>query len=305
MSTSEPAAGIPPVGSSVDFNQQSDLWPSLIAVSVISLVIMTVSLSVKVYAKIIKSRALGLEEYLSIAAVLIMIVWTVVYDVASHLGVSKHQWNVRVSDIPHIFNLLNICDILYGPMLLVAKLSLLLQLHRHFLGLNRPKYHLKWLVYSTGVIIAGYYFSCIFQFALQCIPRHGLWDPSVHPKCANAPALTFAAGAFGLLTNLLLYILLLCLIYIAGSNQLGGWPALLPVHIVALFGIAASTATLYYRVPFMDPSVDLTYHVAIVGIWAMAEYAAIILVGCVSSCGIWTNKRGKMEELSKSSTPEV
>jgi hypothetical protein len=75
--------------------------------------------------------------------------------------------------------------------------------------------------------------------------------------------------------------------------------------IDVLSGIAASTATLYYRVPFMDPSVDLTYHVAIVGIWAMAEYAAIILVGCVSSCSIWTNKRGKMEELSKISTPEV
>lgn len=62
MSTSEPAAALPPLGSSVDFNQQSDLWPSLIAVSVISLVIMTVSLSVKVYAKVIKSRAISLEE---------------------------------------------------------------------------------------------------------------------------------------------------------------------------------------------------------------------------------------------------
>lgn len=179
-----------------------------------------------------------------------MIVWTVIYDVAAHLGVSKHQWNVKVSDIPRIFNvrllrcfiiglhsllkLLNICDILYGPMLAAAKLSLLLQLHRHFLSLNQPKYQLKWLVYSTGVIIAGYYFSCIFQFALQCIPRQGLWDPSVHPKCSNAPALTFAAGAFGLLTNLLLYLLLLSLVVIAGSNQLGGWPALLPVNIVAL-----------------------------------------------------------------------
>lgn len=206
-------------------------------------------------------------------------------------------------------------------MLAVAKLALLLQLRRHFLSLDKPKYQLKWLTFSTGVIIAGYYFSCIFQFALQCIPRQGLWDPSVHPKCANAPALTFAAGAFGLLTNLMLYLLLLCLVWIAGSGQLGGWPALLPVNIVALLwvtflsclenrliilsGISASTATLYYRVPFMDPSVDLTYHVAIVGIWAMAEYAAIILVGCVSSFSIWRERPGKIEEFTKSSTSEV
>jgi hypothetical protein len=33
-----------------------------------------------------------------------MVVWTVIYDVAGHLGISKHQWNVRASDIPRIFN---------------------------------------------------------------------------------------------------------------------------------------------------------------------------------------------------------
>jgi hypothetical protein len=31
----------------------------------------------------------------------------------------------------------------------------------------------------------------------------------------------------------------------------------------------------------------MLYHVAIVGIWAMAEYAAIILVGCLPAIGFW------------------
>jgi hypothetical protein len=58
-----------------------------------------------------------------------------------------------------------------------------------------------------------------------------------------------------------------------------------------------STTTIYYRMPFTDPHVDLTYHVAIVGIWAMAEYAAIILVGCIPSFGTWCGKgRDKADE---------
>ncbi|KAH7394351.1 hypothetical protein BKA66DRAFT_456148 [Pyrenochaeta sp. MPI-SDFR-AT-0127] len=287
MMASEMPAAVAPPGMSTDFKQNSDLWPSLIAVSVISLVIMTFAILIRLYAKGIKTKNMGWEEYLSTFSVIIIIAWTVIYDVSCHLGITKHQWNVKASEIPRIFNLLNICDILYGPMLGTAKFALLLQLRRHALLPTTPKNRMNWLIYPTGVVIFGYYFSCIFQFAFQCVPRRGLWDPSANPKCGNMPALTFAAAAFGLLTNLMLYALLVWLIIIASPNQLGGWLALGPINIVALFGIVTSITTVYYRIPFTDPSVDLTYHVAIVGIWAMAEYAAIILVGCIPSFGVW------------------
>jgi hypothetical protein len=63
-----------------------------------------------------------------------------------------------------------------------------------------------------------------------------------------------------------------------------------------------ASATMYYRVPFVnaDPmDFDMLYHVAIVGIWAMAEYAAIILVGCLPAIGflLWGQKAvGEKEE---------
>jgi hypothetical protein len=49
--------------------------------------------------------------------------------------------------------------------------------------------------------------------------------------------------------------------------------------------------TVYYRMPFTNPLGDLTDRIAIVGIWAMGEYAAIIVVGCMPSFGIWFEKR--------------
>lgn len=43
--------------------------------------------------------------------------------------------------------------------------------------------------------------------------------------------------------------------------------------------------------PFTDAGGDLTYHVAIVGIWAMAEYAALIVAGCTEAFGAWVVDR--------------
>lgn len=59
--SSEMAAAMPPPGSSSDFSQHSELWPSLIAVSVISLVIMTLAVSLRLYARIFKSASKALR----------------------------------------------------------------------------------------------------------------------------------------------------------------------------------------------------------------------------------------------------
>jgi hypothetical protein len=166
-------------------------------------------------------------------AVFLMTIWTVLYSVAAHYGASKHQWNVRASSIPLIFDLLNICDIFYGPMLLLAKLSLLLQLRRYSVRTTSAK-AMSWLIWPTGITIVGYYFSCIFQFAFQCVPRRGLWDSSVKATCGNAPALTFAAAAFGLLTDLLLYGLFVWIVSVKEVRDAGGWKVLTPIHVVAL-----------------------------------------------------------------------
>jgi hypothetical protein len=102
------------------------------------------------------------------------------------------------------------------------------------MGPRVQKNRIKYLIYPTGLVITGYYISCIFQFAFQCVPRKGLWDPKVDARCGNTTVLTFGAAAFGLLTNLMLYTNLLWLIYVVGTRSLGGWLALGPIHVVAL-----------------------------------------------------------------------
>jgi hypothetical protein len=56
------AAAVAPSGSFSDFDQDSDLWPSLIAVSVISLLIMSLAVSARLYAAVLKPGSLRLED---------------------------------------------------------------------------------------------------------------------------------------------------------------------------------------------------------------------------------------------------
>lgn len=52
MATSDDtAAGVPPQGLSTDFEQNSDLWPSIIAVSVVTLVLIATAVLVRLYAR--------------------------------------------------------------------------------------------------------------------------------------------------------------------------------------------------------------------------------------------------------------
>lgn len=115
-----------------------------------------------------------------------------------------------------------------------GKFDLLLQLWRYSLSDEKAKRRMKWLVYATGAVIFGYYFSCIFMFAMQCLPREAIWDPTVKAKCISSPGSTFAASAFGLLTDLMLFALFLWLILLLGSRQLGGWLCLGSITFVAL-----------------------------------------------------------------------
>jgi hypothetical protein len=119
-------------------------------------------------------------------------------------------------------------------MLGTAKFSILLQLRRHYFAQTHFKKRTAGTIYVTGCVIIGYYFSCIFQFAFQCMPRKGLWDSTVGAKCSNEAALTFAAAAFGLLTDLMLYVLFLYLMVLAGTARVGGWRTLVPINITAL-----------------------------------------------------------------------
>lgn len=67
MESTEQAAAMPPLGYVTTFDQNSDLWPSLIAVSVISLVIMTLALVARLYVEGFKCRKLGWEQCMNLS----------------------------------------------------------------------------------------------------------------------------------------------------------------------------------------------------------------------------------------------
>ena len=130
--------------------------------------------------------------------------------------------------------ILNVADILLGPMLGAAKVSLVIQIRRYFDIQERPQRPFTIYAYSVLLVVAGYYFAIIFVAVFQCTPRKGLWDPTIASKCISVPQAVYVEGGFALLTDLLLFTLFAWLLARAGIEQLGGKALIGCIMTVAL-----------------------------------------------------------------------
>jgi hypothetical protein len=95
----------------------------------------------------------------------------------------------------------NILETIYGPIIFVAKSSVIFQLQRIFCTGQRRN-GIYWLFQTLNAATFGYYFSCLWTFIFQCWPREKIWNPDVEGRCIDAKAATLAAGIFNLISDL-------------------------------------------------------------------------------------------------------
>ena len=106
-----------------------------------------------------------------------------------------------------LLQLENAQEILYGPVILITKVSILLLYLRIFDGRHRVKTR---TYISTQVVL---YFNIIFYIAItvvklfECIPRKKIWEPSTPGTCINFYALLYVTGVFNIISDIALIVL--------------------------------------------------------------------------------------------------
>ena len=94
---------------------------------------------------------------------------------------------------------------LYGPLLFLAKLSVLLQLQKIFVVSRRQPvfFIIQALVWANVAFYLAYLFIDIFQ----CAPRHKIWDPTVPGKCISNNVLYITPAGINIVTDCLILVL--------------------------------------------------------------------------------------------------
>ncbi|GAB1313747.1 hypothetical protein MFIFM68171_03957 [Madurella fahalii] len=270
----------PPPGRTSNFNDPETMHPVVLGVAVSTMVLMTMAVMVRVYTKGVILKDMRLEEYFAILGTAGIIVWDSIFIHVSMHGFSRHLWDVRAVDVPHLAYMNYLAEISNAVTMWAAKCSILFQLKSLFCpGHSRGVVY--WSIHALLFLNGAYHTAALFTFIFQCTPREKTWNALMEGQCINVAAATQVSGAVNLFLDLGILVTPVAAIF---HLQM---PTKRKLGISAVFGVGILTCAIaafgvVLRIPLLyDP--DLTWVITRVGIWTMVEYCGTILVGCMPS----------------------
>ena len=99
---------------------------------------------------------------------------------------------------------------LYGPLLFLAKLSVLLQLQRIFVISHRQPtfFIIQALIWAN----LGFYLAYFWVDIFQCVPRRKIWDKTVSGKCVSTNVFLIAPSGINIVSDCLILLLPIMLV---------------------------------------------------------------------------------------------
>ncbi|GFF39819.1 hypothetical protein IFM46972_06006 [Aspergillus udagawae] len=267
----------PPPGQVSNLKDPYSLRHYMYITASLGLGLSTAAVLLRVFIKARVMRFMQLEEYILILSQIGFYVFTGLMIHAVHLGQGIHQWNVSVAHVQKVIELANIIEIIYCPVILGAKVAMLLQMRRMFVVNKTGKlYWLHEILLWTNVPC---YLALMLSFAFACVPREKLWNPKLPGQCVSSTAILIASSTLNVLSDLTMLLLPLVVVM---RLQLPPRSKLI-LNVVFGTGIltcVSSTCRLVYGV-YLTRTEDFTWGIAPIGLWAIGEICTVILSGAI------------------------
>ncbi|MCJ1242663.1 hypothetical protein MMC14_010672 [Varicellaria rhodocarpa] len=265
----------PPPGITPNFENPPSIQSISYAVSAICLFITTLAVGLRIFTKIRVDRNLKLEDYASVFSWLCFIAYTGLVLTNTISGVGRHQWDVPILNVVSIFRITSYIDILYGPLIFAAKLSILLQFKRIFVP--RQKNVIYWCIYIIIWLNLLFYLIDTFVVAFACSPREKIWNPTIPGHCVNNNLNFVVTGICNIVSDfsiLLLPLYSIWLLQLPFKKKL----AVSAIFATGLFACISSILRLVYTVILLNTA-DTTYVILQIGLWTLAEITSVIICG--------------------------
>ncbi|KAH7319003.1 hypothetical protein BKA65DRAFT_541191 [Rhexocercosporidium sp. MPI-PUGE-AT-0058] len=173
----------------------------------ISLIICTTGLRFWVRFHMLRSG--GLDDILLLVAVIFSVFLSASALVGESFGLGRHVWNLGsgsptsiLTSLSKVVKSLYGCYLAYTTSITFTKLSII-STYVRFL----PKGLARKINFGLGIIILLFWISSIFAIIFQCVPAQSAWDYSVKGECYSIKNLFFALSTFNVITDILLCIL--------------------------------------------------------------------------------------------------
>ncbi|KAI6092661.1 integral membrane protein [Hypoxylon rubiginosum] len=200
-------------------------------VGVILIVLVTITLAIRLYARKWLTRGFGVDDILILAAYWPTTAFTIIGVVADErLHWNRHTWDVKPEFIVPGLQLVLADSILFDIAASLSKLSILTLLYRLSTASRDQKMIVAVLVSITVVSITCFVFIIVSVF--QCTPLSEFWEPSDGPQnCINQSAHMLTANIVNTVTDW--FVVLLPIKTVLGLRL----PAKQANMIILLFGV--------------------------------------------------------------------
>lgn len=199
--------------------------------------------------------------------------------IAARAGAGVHMWDMQLSAFFGLLYWVNVVIIVYDPVNIFVKLSILLQYSRIFNPTGRK--HLPMFIAIRSCIwsIFVFYFVEMFFNIFQCSPRQEIWNKlETTGYCYNTNAIDKASGVFNVITDFAILILPMSSIWKL-QMSLRNKILITGVFAIGFLACLMSIMRTYYTWQIAI-SPDKSYLFAGFGLWSDAEFAVGIIIGC-------------------------
>ncbi|KAA8643818.1 uncharacterized protein ATNIH1004_010593 [Aspergillus tanneri] len=250
--------------------QKYDVICQSLSVSVSSLIVL-----MRFYTKLFIIRSPGWEDYTCLAAWLGLIGYAVISLEADAHGSGTHQEYVAKDDLRRYKQLANISQIVYGPLIFLAKLSILLLYLKIFAPIRRSKTYIA--IHALAYLNLLYYTAYTIIVIAACIPRTKIWDPTTPGHCLDINAVILSNTIINSISDVSLLLLPIASIW---RLQLNTWKKLgiSGLFVTGLFACFASIMRLVIGVQKRNTK-DMTYDWFPEFLWTSAEISSAIIAG--------------------------
>lgn len=226
------------------------------------------------YTKAFVMKAVGWEDAACLTGTIMSVGYVGLLGYVFHTGIGAHQWNVHLTVFLNEYNIkaIKATNFLYGPMMIFAKLSILL-LYFHLFSANKM---FRILIY-VGIIttLLNHVIGTVLAITL-CIPS----DPVGYSKCAHRlNPLDVVISVINILSDF--YILLLPLFVISTLQMRRNKKiAVGAVFCTGFLACVSSIAGLSYRVVQWHAA-DTSWWLGPLLVLSLVEIDIGLIVGCM------------------------
>ncbi|KAI0442533.1 hypothetical protein F4803DRAFT_367594 [Xylaria telfairii] len=244
----------------------------IIGVAVVVLSIASISVGLRIYTRAYVVRLIGVDDYLSILALVAVIATGISQCINTANGLGRHTWDLAAANgvLAYSKNFY-ITIVLYMTAMGLIKMTFLAQYYR---ALVLRKFRIVCVVFM--IIIGAWCLSQLFISIFICVPIAGFWDITLDARCFPIPLQWYINAGGNIVTDIVIFILPLPVVVRLNL------PKAQKYSLVGIFSLGFFTCAIsVIRIKFLKQGGDFSYENVEATVWSLTELCSGVTCVCL------------------------